>query len=277
MKTMKTLLKIVIGLAAVFILAIGAAFWLTSGMADTADAFFQAVKKQDLAAARSYLSEDFRASTDEPALKEFLTRGALLHFKDANWSNRQISGGRGELNGAIRTDAGGVVPLKLMFVKENGAWKIYGIQKPTAGLQPEDTSPTVPARADQIELVKRSMHEFALSVNSKSMEHFRGTVSHMWQRQITTQQMDDAFGKVYGIGADFTVLDKVQPVIEGNPALGEHGELVLKGYYPTQPNQVDFKQSYLYEGIGWKLYGFSFNIIKAKPAASAAPLQPGAS
>jgi hypothetical protein len=30
---------------------------------------------------------------------------------------------------AAGTSSGGVVPWKLMFVKENGAWKIYGIQK----------------------------------------------------------------------------------------------------------------------------------------------------
>ena len=45
---MKKLLKIVIGLVVVFVLAIGIVFWLTSGMAETADAFFKAVKKQDL-------------------------------------------------------------------------------------------------------------------------------------------------------------------------------------------------------------------------------------
>ena len=262
---MKKLLKIVIGLVVVFVLAIGIVFWLTSGMAETADAFFKAVKKQDLTAARSYLSEDFRASTDEAALQEFLTRGAILHFKDASWSNRQISGGRGELNGAIHTEAGGVVPLKLMFVKENGAWKIYGIQKPTAGLQQGETSPTVPGKADQVELVKHSMHEFALSVNSKSMEHFRGTVSQLWQRQITTGQMDTAFGKTYDAGVDLTVLDRRQPVIEADPTVGAHGELVIKGYYPTQPSQVIFEHTYVYEGVGWKLCGFSFNITKAKP------------
>src|SRR5579871_3165421 len=151
---MNKLLKIVLGVVAAFVLLIGLGFWLTSGMADTADGFFKAVKIQDLAAARGYLSEDFRASTDETALKEFLTRSAILHFKDASWSERKIAGGRGELNGAIHTDSGGVVPIKLMFIEENGAWKIYAIQKPTAGLQSEDTSPTVPGQADLNALVK---------------------------------------------------------------------------------------------------------------------------
>jgi len=67
---MKKLLKIVIGIVVVFVAAIVAVFYFTAGMADTADAFFSAIKKQDIATARSYLSEDFKASIDEAALKE---------------------------------------------------------------------------------------------------------------------------------------------------------------------------------------------------------------
>lgn len=271
---MKTLLKVVIGLAVMFIVAIGIVYWLTAGMADTANAFFQAVKKQDIAAARSYLSEDFKASTDATALNEFLTRSSILHFKEASWSNRETSGGRGELNGTIRTETGGVVPLKMMFIKENGTWKIYGIQKPTAGLQSEVSSPTVPGKTDQVVLVRRSMHEFALSVNARSMQHFRSTVSQTWQRQVTTEQLDKVFGKAYGMGVDLTVLDKMEPVLDGQVALGKNGELVLRGHYATRPDQVSFEQSYVYEGTGWKLLGFGFNIKKSEQLAPGMPSHP---
>lgn len=257
---MKKLLKIVIGIVVVFVLGIATVFYFTAGMAKTADAFLEAVRKQDIAAARSYLSEDFKASTDETALKEFLSKGALLKFKKASWSNRQISGGRGELNGAVTTDTGGVVPLKLMFVKENDAWKIYAIQKPTAGLQSEQTSPSIPTVASQAGLVKRSMHDFGVSINSKTMEHFHSTVSQLWQRQFTTEKFNVVFGKAFDSGWDLIVLDKVEPVIEPVSGLGEHGELVLKGYFPTKPKPINFEQKYVYEGIDWKLFGFGIEV-----------------
>ena len=98
----------------------------------------------------------------------------------------------------------------------------------------------------------------------------------MWQRQITTEQLDKVFGKAYGIGVDFTVLDKIEPVLDGQVALGKNGELVLRGYYATHPNQVSFEQSYLYEGIGWKLFGFGFNIKKSEQAAAETAPRPGA-
>lgn len=259
---MKKLLKIVIGIVLVFVLAIVTVFYFTAGMADAANAFFTAIKKQDIAVARSYLSEDFKASTDEAALKDFLTKGALLNFKETTWSKRQISGGRGELNGEVITETGGVVPLKLLFVKENDAWKIYGIQKPTAGLQVEESSPTIPSKKDQTALVKRSMHDFALSVNSKSMDHFHSTASKLWQRQFTPQKLSESFGAIYEADVDLTVLDGFEPSIEPVSELGKNGELILQGFFPTRPDKVYFKQQFIYEGIGWKLVGFKINIDK---------------
>lgn len=267
---MKKLLKIVIGIVVVFVLAIGAVFYFTLGMARAADEFFAAIKRQDISAAHSYLSEDFKASTDEAALKQFLTTGALLNFKETTWSNRKISGGRGELDGEVITDKGGVVPLKLMFVKENDAWKIYAIQKPTAGLQTEETSPSIPSKADQVVLVKRAMVDFGKSVNEQSMAHFRSTVSQTWQRQFTQEKLDEAFGSVYGKGLDFTALERVEPVIEPPTGLGDNGELVLKGYFPAGPNRLHFEQTYLYEGVGWKLLGFSFNFKGAEEPVESA-------
>ena len=263
---MKKLMKIIIGIAIVFILAIIAVFYFTSGMVDTAGEFFAAIKKQDITAAHSFLSEDFKAKTDETALKEFLTKGSLLKFKDANWSNRQISGGRGDLEGEVITETGGVVPLKLLFVKENGAWKIYGIQKPAAGLQTEQTSQNIPAKVDQETLVKHSMRDFGVSVNRKDMTHFHSIVSKLWQQQFTPEKFNEAFGSMFDKGLDFTVLEDFEPIVEPVTELGDNGELILKGYFPTQPNQVDFEQKYIYERPDWKLIGFHVNVAMKEMA-----------
>ena len=263
---MKKLLKIVIAIAVVFVLAVGAVFWMTSGLVGVADGFFTAIKAQNLTAARGFLSEDFKASTDEGALREFLTRSALLHYKEAHWSNRQITLGRGELNGAVQTDSGGVVPIKLIFVKEQGDWKIYAIQKPTAGLQSADTSPTMPSESAQIELVKLSMHDFVASLNAKSMAHFRETIAPIWQRQATVGHLNDTFGKLYGFGAALTVLEGLNPILEGAPTINDQGILKLTGYYATHPDRVNFEQQFVYTGIGWKLVGFSIKTSRPDQA-----------
>jgi hypothetical protein len=254
-------LQIALGVVAVFVLGIAAVFYFTSGMVDTADNFFKAVKERDIAKARGYLSEDFKASTDEKALTDFLSRGAILNFKESSWSNRQISGGRGELNGSITTETGGVVPIKMLFVKENDNWRIYSIQKPAAGLQSEASSPTAPAKSDQVALVKQSMHDFIVSVDKKNMEHFRGTVSQLWQKQHTAEQLNEAFKAIIDSGANWAVLDDFEPVLTAESTVDKDGVLVLAGYYPTKPGQVHFEQKYIYEGLSWKLVGFN---IEAK-------------
>ncbi|MGA2401973.1 MAG: hypothetical protein ABSG91_09720 [Syntrophobacteraceae bacterium] len=252
---MKKWMKIVLGVVAFLVLAIAAVFYLTSGMVDTANAFFKAVKERDIAKARSYLSEDFKANTDEEALTDFLSKSAILNFKESNWSHRQISGGRGELEGSITTETGGVVPIKMTLVKENGSWKIYGIQKPAAGLQPPGSSPAAPGKAEQTSLVKKSMHDFIVSVNQKSMEHFRSTVSQLWQKQATAEQLTQAFKSVIDSGLNLSVLNDLDPTLVGEPKIDDDGVLSLAGYYSTDPN-VHFTQKFIYEGLSWKLFGF---------------------
>ncbi len=131
---------------------VGAILYFTSGLVDTADAFFTAVRARDVAAARSHLAEDFKASTDEAALDAFLSRGAFLSYREASWSSRAIENGRGTLEGHITTDTGGVVPVKMSFVKENGAWKIYAIGKLGAGLGSDGSTQELPPKADRVKV-----------------------------------------------------------------------------------------------------------------------------
>jgi hypothetical protein len=105
------------------------------------------------------------------------------------------------------------------------------------------------------------MHDFIVSVDKKNMDHFRGTVSQLWQKQHTAEQLNQAFKAIIDSGANWAVLDDFEPVLAAESKVGEDGVLVLAGYYPTQPSQVHFEQKYIYEGVSWKLIGFN---IEAK-------------
>ena len=269
---MKKFLKILAIVAVVIAVILGIVSFATSGMRTTADDFFGAVKQQDMTKARSYLSEEFKASTNEAALKEFLSKSALLNFKEASWSERSVNGDRGELNGSITTETGGHIPIKLIFFKEKETWKIYGLQKPTAGLQSSEpvlqtdttpaspSTPSIPNSEEQITLSRQSMHDFAVSVKNKDMEHFRSTISKIWQSQYSTAQLNEAFGKVLKADIDLTVVDPIKPILDGDAKVNEKGVLTIKGHYPTKPSTLSFECNYVYEGIAWKLSGFYFHI-----------------
>ena len=252
--------KIGVAIVVVIVAGIAAVFFMTSGMEKTADAFFTAVRQSDLTKARSYLSEDFRNSTDDNALREFLSNSAILNFRSASWSNRQISGNRGQLDGVITTDSGGAVPLKLTFVKENGDWKIYALQKPAAGLQSSDASLAVPQPGEQMALVKQSMHDFLVSVERKDMSHFWSAISKMWQKQVTAGQLSAAFSSVIDSGANWSAIEALDPSLTSAAGIDEEGVLTITGQYATTP-VLNFGMKYVYEGVGWKLIGF---ILEAK-------------
>lgn len=257
---MKKALKILLGIVAVIAIAIvivvAAVFYFTSGTVDTADAFFDSVKQQDIAKARSFLSEDFKAGTDENALKVFLTDNAIFDFKEASWPDRSIDGFyRGGLGGSVTTENGDTVPIKLTFVKENGTWKINSIQR--------DAANSLPSKADQVALTKQSMRDFAAGINGKNMESFRQTISKLWQEQVTTEELNKAFATFMEQNLDLTVLEPLEPLFDNEPKINQDGVLVITGHYPTEPSRVTFEHKYIYEDTAWKLVGFSVDIQEA--------------
>lgn len=246
-----------LALAASIGTCLGFVFYATSGMVETADQFFAAVRAQDLPAARALLSEEFRASTDEAELLDYFRSSALGQYQEAHWSSRATSGGRGELEGSITTASGGTIPMHLVFVREQGAWRIYSLQKPPAGLVAESTSSAgVPPRAQQIGLVRRSMHDFAFALAARDMTGFHHTISGLWQAQITPQQLLAQFHQLVDDELDLRPIDRLTPSIDPEPTIDERGVLIVTGRYKTHPSVLKFEQKYVYEGVTWKLIGF---------------------
>ena len=146
------------------------------------------------------------------------------------------------------------------YLREDAAWKLA-----TFNINVKPDSSNVPAKLptkeEQISLTKKSMHDFAVSVNNKSMEHFRNTSSKMYQSQFTTAKLDETYGAFFTLGVDLTTtLDPLTPRLDGDALITEEGVLVIKGQYPTKPSQVVFEHKYLYEGTAWKLLGLAIHI-----------------
>lgn len=257
---MKKVAAIVGGLILLIVLATGIVFMMTSSMSDAATAFFTEIKAKNYTKAYTYLSEDFKANTSKDEFVKFLDKSALLNFKETSWSSRSISGGKGELDGSVITENGGVVPIKLSFVKENDVWKIYAIHKQQAGLTQNNTSDQLPPANELMKLTDESMLKFAYSVNAKDFKEFHTYVSNLWQKQFTVEKFNDIFKPFMDANIDMVpALKANNPIFDKEPAIVD-GVLTLEGHYPTQPSRLMFKLEYIYEGNGWKLIGTSVNI-----------------
>lgn len=257
---MRTFLKVLAALGSLVVVAIVAVFFMTSGMTDTADGFFLSATSAEYEQAYSFLAEDFKNTTSKEELKSYMEEHSLSKFKEASWHSRSVNGGRGELAGSITTVDGGVVPVSLGFVKGEEGWKIYSISKPSAGLQEESPAAQMPSEREQIKLVRDSMHVFAVSVREGNMSKMHDHVSSLWQDQFSVGQFDDAFGSFYQFGDALLVLDEHTPQFSDAATVNDEGILILKGFYPTQPNKLHFEHKYIYEGLGWKLMGLNVNI-----------------
>ena len=239
--------------------ALFALVWrLTAGLTETADAFFVALRDGDIATAKTYLAEDFRASTSDEQLREYVKNSALSEYQSASWSSRGIQNSRGNLEGTLETRSGGSIPMQIELVKENGGWKIYALRKPPSGLRTDD-SPNKPSEIEQVRLVRATTEQFAAAIQRGDFVEFHKGVAGLWQRQITAEQLQTTFSQFGETGADFSVLNTLQPEISA-AAYNDDGAFVIEGTYPTRPSTYSYRYSYVYEGVDWKLIGLNANV-----------------
>jgi hypothetical protein len=142
------------------------------------------------------------------------------------------------------------------YIHEGATWKLFAFYFLNVNPFNPNAPKTIPSKEEQTFLTKKSMHDFTISVKNKNMEHFRNSISKVWQSQVTVEKLNEAFGALFNIEADLTLLDSVEPTLANDTLLDENGALVIKGYYATQPSQLLFEHTYIYEDTTWKLLKF---------------------
>jgi hypothetical protein len=100
------------------------------------------------------------------------------------------------------------------------------------------------------------MHDFLISVKQKDMSHSHHTLSQMWQKQISTEELNAVFISIIDSGANWPAVDTLAPELSSDAKIDENGVLSLAGRYPTTP-ELNFEMKYIYEATSWKLIGFS--------------------
>ncbi|QEG34152.1 hypothetical protein [Bythopirellula goksoeyrii] len=258
---MKKLLAVVGILLALIAVGIFCVFFITSGIVETADGFFQQVAGGNIVESRDYLAEEFKAATTQDELKTFLTESTLVDFKEASWNSRSVANGSGELEGTVLTKTGGSIPLKISFVKESGAWKIYGIQKKDAGLNTEATNDVaIPTKAEAAVLIKETTQDFAAAINAKDYTQFHAGLSREFQEQVPLEKFNEIFSVFIDSAVDLSVLEKLEPMFTAEPAMSAEGVLALEGYFPSKPSRVKFSYKYVWRDKKWELLGINVDI-----------------
>lgn len=137
----RTIILIVVacfaGFAALIGGIVGVIFYASSGVVDAGDQFFAAARKGDYEAAFALTSQDLRRDRTPAGLKEYMVASGLDQVTDTTWNSRSFENNSGKLAGSVTTKGGGVIPVTIDLVKEEGAWKISYINRARSGLESE--------------------------------------------------------------------------------------------------------------------------------------------
>ena len=158
------------------------------------------------------------------------------------------------------------VTFKLTYSYEASAWKIMGINVQAAP-SVENTG-EVPTDREVKKLALDSLLLFNVAIQTRSFDKFYTKIATLWQKEITPEELLRIFHSFVDQNMNIALIAKEQPDFDAAPTVNADGILVLKGSYPTQPNNVFFELKYVFEDESWKLVGIN---VQVKPGSDAPP------
>jgi hypothetical protein len=123
-------------------------------------------------------------------------------------------------------------------------------------------TPKLPKDKELKALVSATLSAFNKAVQEKNFARFHEEwLSPQLQKEFTLVKFTAAFQVFIDKGYDLSNIAQSEPVFDVPPAIDSDGLLVLQGHYPTKPNKVTFKLTYVYESSAWKLMGINVQAI----------------
>ncbi len=233
---------------------------MTSDIQDTANSFFNAIKKNDFEKAYEFTSSEFKANTSLKQLETFFRQTSLINYNEAVWSKRTLEEGSGELGGVIRAIDGGEIPVTLKFVKEEGKWKILSLRKEGFGFSTAEVIKGMPSNDELLSMASQSIYELGKAVNSKNFSDFYSKISLLWQSQTSKEKLFAVFKTFSDNNIDLTVVKDLKPEFIEKPGFVDQRSILLKGFYTVKEKRYYFDLLYIYENNKWMLLGAGLNV-----------------
>jgi hypothetical protein len=252
----KALIGILLGIVLIVII-VAAVFYLTADVTRSGDSFLALIRDGNAKDAYQSTSREFQAATSQDQFMAFLKSSTIADYESAAWSSRSISDNIGELEGSIKTKAGGVVPVKMKFVKERGKWKLLSIEKASAGIVAEATPASVPADAELAAMSNNSVLMLARAINYNDFGSFYSSISKIWQNQTTADALKENFKSFVDQKIDLTVIEGKNPEFSEKASIDGSGRLILTGFYLVPPAKINFTLKYIKEEKQWELVGIN--------------------
>jgi hypothetical protein len=163
------------------------------------------------------------------------------------------------LHGQLTTSSGDVVPLTVTLVKEDETWRIHSVDADYGGFA-TDQGQEIPAEDELKKMVTASMVDLGRAINAGDFTDFHGNIAELWQRQITNEELLNAFQAFVDAELDLTTVQGLEPILSAEPYFDDQGALTVDGHYPTEWGETHFHLRYFYEDPKWKLVGVNVRV-----------------
>ena len=207
----------------------------------------------------------FQTQSSIPGNSFIEAMDTIRKSRSISWANRSFYHLLGNyplatLDGEMITQSGDQIPIWILFTKVKLEWKISGIQ---LGMAKEgiDKNPFIPARAQQMALLKNTFSEYAASISSHDFNRFFGYHSAFF-RASDKEYIYRDYKALVGKGINFKLLLNLEPTISRASIDASNRFLILEGYFQIGNARLIFIQKYFYEGFRWAFLGMHIRYVK---------------
>jgi len=250
----------IVSVVAIIAVIIALVFGMTSGVVKASDEFLALLGSGKIPEAYQSTSPSLRAQQTQEAFEKTVKDLGLTDFASASWSSRGFTNDQGHVEGTVTTKTRGSIPLRMDLMKESGTWRVYSLSAPRAGAAVENRGRTLPSDTELKALVLDSLMTFNKGIQAKSFVEFHKGISIVWQKQITAEQLAEAFRSFVEKELNLAPIQGLTPAFDTPPSVNSDGVLILAGAYPSEPKKVHFTLKYVAENFAWKLIGINVEI-----------------
>ena len=125
----------------------------------------------------------------------------------------------------------------------------------------EDKVPTVQSQEILIKTALLTLNDADLTGNYTVLHD---KLSKPFREQFSPDQLKNGFKAVAEQKADWALIAAMPPIAAGEAAIDERGWLILRGYFDTKPNRVNYDLAFIPSEGQWKPIKLSVDLKAAK-------------
>ncbi|MBI5358164.1 hypothetical protein HZB69_00870 [Candidatus Amesbacteria bacterium] len=236
---------------AIFILFIGGIFgiiWINSySMISASEKWFSLVKENKLQEAYEEASKEFQKGTSFDQFSTLIKKIGISDYKTINWGSRTRSGNSAVALGIVIFPENKTLPMEVRLIKEEGAWKLLGINLKT------DNPIRTPDEKEIQGLAQKAIKLFVEAVQTKDFSNLYGSIADQWKAQIDATALATAFKSFIDKKMNLSFVKTASVEFTEAPAIDEKGVLKLVGHSASKKQDLLFQLEYAYEAPAWKL------------------------